>query len=132
MDDFGKSNPGQESTNEPVYFDDEDDPNETHISHAPLDLGGGSSIEMPKAKAAPKPVKAAAGPVAAGAAPLERITGMRTFFTKLHAGAMDFMSEQITDWLAKNPDITVKRTNVVTGDVVGKKVEPNLIITVWY
>ena len=62
----------------------------------------------------------------------DRIVGMKTFFTKLHGGAIEFLEEQIARWLKANPDVIVKRTNVVTGDVVGKKVEPNIIITIWY
>ena len=57
---------------------------------------------------------------------------MKTFFTKLHGGAIAFLEEQIARWLKANPDVTVKRTNVVTGPIVGKKVEPNIIITIWY
>jgi hypothetical protein len=62
----------------------------------------------------------------------DRIVGMKTFYTKLHAGAITFLEEQIARWLKENPDIVIKRTNVVTGDVVGKKIEPNIIITIWY
>jgi len=58
--------------------------------------------------------------------------GVKTFFTKLHPGAMNFLDEQITKWLKENPHVTVKRTNIVTGQVQAKKTEPNIIITVWY
>ena len=62
----------------------------------------------------------------------DRIAGVKTFFTKLHPGAMNFLDEQITKWLTENPDVTVKRTNVSTGQVQAKKTEPNIIINVWY
>ncbi|MEA3225397.1 MAG: hypothetical protein U9Q07_05560 [Planctomycetota bacterium] len=62
----------------------------------------------------------------------DRIVGMKTFFTKLHAGAITFLEEQIARWLKANPNVIVKRTNVVTGEVQGKKTEPNIIITIWY
>jgi hypothetical protein len=88
----------------------------------------------PKAVAKPKPKPAVATGHTTGKnlASGDRITGMKTFFTKLHAGALAFLEEQIARWLQDNPDIVIKRTNVVTGDVVGKKVEPNVIITVWF
>jgi len=62
----------------------------------------------------------------------DQITGVKTFFTKLHPGAIEFLDEQITAWLKQNPGITIKHTNTVTGEVQGKKSEPNIIITVWY
>jgi hypothetical protein len=58
--------------------------------------------------------------------------GVKTFFTKLHAGAIEFLDEQITNWLKDNPGITIKRTNTVTGEIQGTKTEPNIIVTVWY
>ncbi len=62
----------------------------------------------------------------------DQITGMKTFFTKLHAGSIDFLNDQITNWLKENPGVVVKRTDIVTGLVAAKKTEPTLIITIWY
>ena len=62
----------------------------------------------------------------------ERITGVKTFFTKLHVGSIDYIDEQIRDWLKENPNIRIKHTNMVCGMVVSKTTEPNLIVTVWY
>ena len=62
----------------------------------------------------------------------DRITGIKNFYTKLHPGAIEFLDEQICKWLMDNPGVTVKHTNTVTGDIVAKKTEPNIIITVWY
>jgi hypothetical protein len=136
------------------------DTSEANISHTPLDLGGLETpktqvrkpleetdlieLEEPDKIQAPKPVPR---PVAEAKSPVSiapqppgasqvvsggRITGMKVFFTKLQAGSMDFMEEQIKNWLAKNPDIVIKCTNVISGPVVGKKTEPNIIITLWY
>lgn len=135
----------------PIPFDDADKPvslgnssssGSPGVSRAPLNLGGGGGQPAPAAKPAPKTVAptpaAAPKPVAATPAPVMgtpaggRITGMKTFFTKLHAGAIDFLGEQICKWLAENPEIVIKQTNITTGDVQGKKTEPNLIMTVWY
>jgi hypothetical protein len=102
---------------------------ETEVSHAPLNLGGGNaSSPAPAAKPTPKRAAKSQAPVTPG----DRITGVRIFFTKLHAGALDFLSEQITEWLKTNPNITIKRTNITVGEIAAKKTEANLIITVWY
>ena len=147
MDNLDISNFDAQDLNEPIPLDgpipfENIGPGESGISHAPLDLGGGSTAPAPKAAApkaaAPKPVAKPSASLATGGQAGEnlmsgdRIVAMKTFFTKLHAGAIDFLEEQIARWLKSNPDVVVKRTNVVTGPVVGKKVEPNIIITVWY
>ena len=139
MDNFENSSLGSQSFNQPIPFDN--GPSESGISHAPLDLGGGSAVQKPKT-AAPKPVaKPTASPVttakpvqraAPAAASVGRIEGVRTFFTKLHPGAIEFLDEQITRWLKENPGIIVKRTNIVVGEIQAKKTEPNILITVWY
>ncbi len=144
MDNFDGSKLGAHDLNAPIPLDgpipfESIGPGESGVSHAPLDLGGGSATQSPKAKAAaPRPAakpsglnvrsEKSAGKVVSG----DRIVGMKTFFTKLHGGAIDFLEQQIIRWLKANPDVVVKRTNVVTGDVVGKKIEPNIIITIWY
>ena len=106
------------------------------ISNAPLDLSGKQlSSTAPKAQ---PPQQSARQPqtqqmqTQAPAIPAERITRIRTFFTKLHVGAVKFMDDQVADWLEKNPDIYIKKVNVVVGELQGKKTEPNVIITVWY
>jgi len=105
---------------------------DTSISHSPLDLGSGSAVAVPKLDVAEQAKNVIKKLPTDTAATLERITGVRTFFTKLHAGAIQFLDEQIAKWLQENPDVVIKRTNVVTGEIQGKKVEPNIIITVWY
>jgi len=110
----------------PVPFNDDTD--DTKVSHSPLNLGGGTA-EVSEAKSAAQPVKKRP---AQKVASFERITGIKTFFTKLHPGAMDFLDEQIANWLKANPSIIIKRTNTMTGEVQGKKTEPNIIITIWY
>jgi len=147
MDNLDISSFGAQDLNEPIPLDgpipfENIGPGESGISHAPLDLGGGGAARAPKAPApkpaAPKPVAKPTGLMATGGktgeklASTDRIVGVKTFFTKLHGGAIDFLEQQIARWLKSNPDVVVKHTNVVTGDVVGKKVEPNIIITIWY
>jgi hypothetical protein len=106
----------------PVPFNDDTDG--TQVSHSPLNLGDGGAAEAPEIEPAAKPANKVASS--------ERVTGVKTFFTKLHPGAMDFLDKQITNWLRSNPGLKVKRTNMTTGEVQGKKSEPNIIITVWY
>jgi len=112
--------------NKPIPFDDD-----AGVSHSPLDLGGGTT-GAPKIEAPAQPAGLAAKKPAEKMVSSERITGVKTFFTKLHVGAIDFLDEQITKWLKDNPDITIKRTNTATGELQGKKTEPNIIITIWY
>ncbi len=105
-----------------------EDSGQMKVSHSPLNLGGGSAAEVPKSPA-PKPV--AARPTTQQDPP-DRVTGVKTFFTKLHPGAMEFLDEQIVKWLQENPGLNVKLTNTTTGEVQAKKTEPNIIIHVWY
>lgn len=136
-------------------------PEKANVSHTPLNLGGPAAPARqapatPARQAPATPVRqarsaqgAAATPAAAPVAQIqmpkgavkpaaakvvssERITGVKTFFTKLHPGALEFLDEQICTWLKKNPGVSVKRTNITTGDVQSKKTEPNIIITIWY
>jgi hypothetical protein len=137
MDNFGSGNLGSQDPNEPIPLGDDLDkpiplddlgPGEASVSHAPLDLGGKGTAEPPKIEM-PKPV---AKKAAEDFVSTDRITGVRTFFTKLHPGAMQFLDEQISSWLRQNPGIRIKRTETATGEVQAKKTEPNIIITVWY
>lgn len=142
---------------EPIYIDDLDKPlpvnsaapnnavpKKANVSHTPLNLGGPPAPAAPRA-AAPRAAAPVAAPVARVQLPKgtvkkstvqvtssERITGVKTFFTKLHPGAVEFLDEQICNWLAANPGVVVKRTNVTTGDMQSKKTEPNILVSVWY
>ena len=138
MDNFESINLGGQNLNEPIPLgEDLDKPipfdntgaGGTGVSHSPLDLGGSSPVEAPKIKV-PQPV--AMKPTEKKVVSSDRITGVKTFFTKLHPGAINFLDEQITKWLKENPDVKIKRTNTVTGEIQGKKTDPNIIITVWY
>lgn len=133
MDNFESNNFNDQDFNDSIPLDDSPDVGESGISHTPLDLGGSKAVEISKTsvtkQAAPKQeVARPAGNVVS----TERITGVRTFFTKLHPGAVTFLDEQITEWLKKNPDINIKRTNVTVGEIQAKKTEPNILVTVWY
>lgn len=142
MDNFDNSNvsdnanlgqpiPIGEDLDKPIPFDD--GTNNASVSHSPLSLGGSSTAQAPKNEApkieVPKP---AIKKVEEKIVSTDRVTGVKTFFTKLHPGAMDFLDEQIGKWLKENPGVRIKRTNTVTGEIQAKKTEPNIIITIWY
>ena len=142
MDNFDNSNaPGNanlgqpipigEDLDKPIPFDD--GTSNAGVSHSPLSLGGSNTAQAPKNEApkieVPKP---AIKKVQEKIVSTDRVTGVKTFFTKLHPGAMDFLDEQIGKWLKENPGIRIKRTNTVTGEIQAKKTEPNIIITIWY
>ena len=133
MDDFESlSTPSEPASEEPIRIDDIDKPIAFEdsddkdipigISNKPLNLGSGVDLES-SAK-----LSGGGGEIVSD----DRITGVKTFFTKLHAGAIVFLDGQITDWLKQNPGIKIKKTNTVSGLIVGKKTEPSIIISVWY
>jgi hypothetical protein len=128
---FNESIPLDDEIEKPVPFEDVDAGN-IGASHSPLDLGSSRPVEVQKIqKQQPKPATQIVNK-AIQADSTGRITAIRTFFTKLHTGALSFLDDQIIDWLKKNPDIVIKKTNVCVGEVQGKKTEPNIVITVWY
>jgi len=132
MDNFDiDKTPPSRDLNEPIPFD-EDDTSGASVSHSPLDLGGGGTTGAPKIETPTQPAEMAVKKPAEKMVSAERITGVKTFFTKLHPGAIDFLDEQITKWLKDNPGIIIKRTNTVTGEIQGKKTEPNIVVTIWY
>jgi hypothetical protein len=103
-------------------------------SAAPLNLGGGAAA--PTAPAVPKATVLKPVPpkptASVGVAPGARITACKTFFTKMHPGAIHFLDEQIAKWLKEDPSIMIKAINVIQGEITEKKVEPNIVIVVWY
>jgi len=106
---------------------------DTGISHSPLSLGNSDREPIAKPSAAVAPTlesPAQQGPATALAT--GRITNLKTFSTKLQPGSIKFLDESISSWLKENPDVVIKRTNVVTGDIQSKKIDPSMIITVWY
>ena len=131
MNDSNNVNPGDRDLNEPISLEDDFnkpipfDDSDTDVSHAPLNLGGNNT----KAPTSVRPTqKKAEGKIVSS----DRITGMKTFFTKLHAGSIDYLEQQINIWLRDNPGIIIKQTNTTTGMMVGKQTEPNIIVTIWY
>ena len=140
FDENGQVPPPSEEKPITIPFDDSDTPPPSSVSRKPLSLGGTGS---PQAAAAPRPQSPAPKPVTAQAAaiskkvaraavPSAKIKGLKTFYTKLHPGALDFMDQQVTEWLKAHPDVVIKRTNVAVGEVQAKKTEENIILCIWY
>jgi hypothetical protein len=116
----------------PIQLDDVDLGNK-NVSHSPLDLGGSRPLEVQKTqKPQPKPVPTPVAGTTTQVLSTGRITSVKTFFAKLHVGAMEFLDEQVSEWLKKNPSIHIKQIQTAVGEIQGKKTEPNLIITIWY
>ncbi|MCX5645784.1 MAG: hypothetical protein NTZ17_14065 [Phycisphaerae bacterium] len=143
MDNVGSNNPTpkpnapillESEAGQPIRLEPAPAVSSPNVSRAPLNLGSGAGAAAPSAPpAAPRaPVLRPAPPRPAAVAGGDRITACKTFFTKLHPGALHFLEEQITGWLKDNPGIVIKRTDVVTGEITEKKAEPSLIIVVWY
>jgi hypothetical protein len=158
MDNYDLTNgqvpPPVDDVSKTIPFDDSDPPvSASPVSRKPLTLGANGSpkpqaVPRPQASAprpaprpVPRPVPRPASAQAAGVSKqvaravsnnASRITGMKTFYTKLHPGALDFIDEQVAEWLKAHPSVSIKQTNVIVGEVQSKKTEPNIIITIWF
>jgi hypothetical protein len=126
MDEFQVGKPGDEDANKSIPFDD----GGVEVSHSPLNLGGSEAPSTSESEVSS--VRPAGRDTVKRVSWPDRITGVKTFYTKLHPGAMEFLDEQVSNWLRDNPGVNVKWTNVVIGDVAAKKTEPNIIMSVWY
>ncbi len=57
---------------------------------------------------------------------------VRTFHGKLSEQGMDFMDNQINEWLDNHPEIEIKFVTSAIGQFEGKIREPALVLNVWY
>ena len=135
MDNMNPGQPASNNSDKPIPIPPYDK-EQKGVSHSSLDLGSSRPVEINKV---PKPqvqsqVKQAAPAVAPSVQTVSagRISAVKTFFTKLHPGALDFIDDQINSWLKENPTVIIKMIQTAVGDVQSKKTEPNIIITIWY
>jgi hypothetical protein len=56
----------------------------------------------------------------------------RTFHTKLTDAAIGYMDSVINEWIDKNPQIEIKYATSTIGMFEGKRLEPHLIMTLFY
>ncbi len=56
----------------------------------------------------------------------------RIFHAKLNDGALQFVQDQINDWIDQNPEVDIKQLSTNVGVVEGKSSEPHLVITLFY
>jgi hypothetical protein len=145
MDTMGNSHLPGNDLDKPIPFDDGlSDPvssappaaGSPGVSRAPLNLGGLAEPASTPAKT-PTARIVTSSPITKKSSnehlvSTDRISGLKTFFTKLHPGAMEFLDGLVNTWLQENPGVVVKRTDVATGDVQAKKTEPNIIVCIWY
>ncbi len=59
-------------------------------------------------------------------------TRCKTFHCKLADGPINFMNEQINEWVDGDPEVQIKFATSTIGVIEGKHVDPHLIITVFY
>ena len=59
-------------------------------------------------------------------------TRCRTFHCKLSEGAIEFLNNQINEWLDKNEDVSIKFVHSNIGPFEGKHTEPNMILTLFF
>lgn len=58
-------------------------------------------------------------------------THMRTFHCKLNSESVEYMDQQINEWLDNHPDYEVKMVTTAIGEWTGKIKEPAMVVTVW-
>ena len=58
-------------------------------------------------------------------------TRCKTFHAALSESSIEYMDDNIDEWIDKHPGVEVKFTNTVIAPM-GKRSEPHLIVTVWY
>lgn len=56
---------------------------------------------------------------------------VRSFHCKLNSESLEFLDQQINEWLDAHPQYEVKFVTTGVGEWVGKVKEPNLIVQVW-
>jgi hypothetical protein len=57
---------------------------------------------------------------------------IRSFHGRLSSQGLEYMDNQINEWLDHNPDVEVKFGTSSVGVFEGKMREPALILNIWY
>lgn len=56
---------------------------------------------------------------------------VKSFHCKLNAESLEFLDQQVNEWLDAHPQYEVKMVTSSVGDWTGKTREPNLVLQVW-
>jgi len=111
---------------EPIQFEGEDDTQVTLDLSESRIHGATSDSLVHKAIWDEGRFKRPLDPAALGA------SRVRFFHSKLSEGALDYMNNQINDWLDSNEHISIKFCTATVGLFEGKHSEPNLFLTLFY
>lgn len=58
-------------------------------------------------------------------------THVKTFHAKLRLDSLEYLDQQINEWLDNHPEIEVKFVTSNVGELRGKTIEPALFVNVW-
>ncbi len=131
--------PNQPEDNEPENTGDEEPGLDDTL---PLDMS--EPIAQPKIQQGPQPVskirtfeqKLSSGKHEDTWNRTPNVTGtgaihVKSFHCKLTGDSLDFLDQQINEWLDAHPQYEVKLVTTAIGTWTGKLKEPNLIVNVW-
>lgn len=110
----------------PIEFDDDEDDDGSQVDMTSTRITSLADLASQKGKKDDSQYKRALDPNGTGA------SRCRVFHSRLSQGAIDFVTNQINEWLDEHDDITIKFATTTIGLFEGKHTEPNLITTVFY
>ena len=115
-------------------MNDQDEPIPLNEDEEVIDLAPGESADgggQPRiqtfGKAKREDAKWAREPNVTGAG----ATHVKTFHAKLREDALEFMDEQINNWLDSHPELEVKLVTTTIGELKGKTTEAAMFVMVW-
>jgi hypothetical protein len=127
--------PESEDENKPIFMAEEPEEEPEEVDEEPLTLveeptgegGGVQAIGAAAAKAVShkKDFKRSLNITGSGA------TRCRVFHSKVADSSLLHMENMINEWI-DSEEIEVKHVGHLTGTMVGKKAEENVIVVVWY
>jgi len=56
---------------------------------------------------------------------------VKSFHCKLANESLEFLDQQVNEWLDAHPQYEVKFVTTAVGEWIGKMKEPNLVVQVW-
>jgi hypothetical protein len=133
--------PGNNKGDDKAKQSKDDEPELGLDDTLPLDLGQPSGAEKPKpGEQRPKITtfeqKLGAGRHEDSWDRTPNLTGtgaihVKSFHCRLTGDSLEFLDQQINEWLDKHPQYEVKLVTTAVGTWSGKLKEPNLVVNVW-